>query len=75
MKDELSRVATVEQVAVYTNADAADLPESVKERLAEGSVDWVTLTSSAITERLHGLLPPEREAVWVDRYVLPASAR
>jgi len=28
-------------------------------RIAEGSVDWITLTSSAITERLHALLPVE----------------
>ncbi|MFO0907128.1 MAG: uroporphyrinogen-III synthase [Isosphaeraceae bacterium] len=27
------------------------------ERLAEGSIDWITLTSSAITERLHALMP------------------
>jgi uroporphyrinogen III methyltransferase/synthase len=57
LKDELERVAQVEQVAVYTNADAPDLPQNVVERLAEGSVDWITLTSSAIAERLHALLP------------------
>jgi uroporphyrinogen III methyltransferase/synthase len=57
LKDELERVAQVEQVAVYTNADAPDLPQNVLERLAEGSVDWITLTSSAIAERLHALLP------------------
>jgi uroporphyrinogen III methyltransferase / synthase len=64
LKDELARVAHVEQVAVYTNADAEALPPDVAQRLAEGSVDWVTLTSSAIAERLHALLPgPARDLV------------
>ena len=47
----------VEQVAVYRNADAATISAEVVARIADGSVDWVTLTSSAITERLHALLP------------------
>ena len=59
LKDELGRIADVEQVAVYRNADVEALPASVLERIAEGSVDWITLTSSAITERLHALLPDE----------------
>ena len=62
LKDVLERVAYVEQVAVYTNADASELPEAVANRLAEGSVDWITLTSSAITERLHSLLPNSTRA-------------
>jgi uroporphyrinogen III methyltransferase/synthase len=57
--DELRRIAEVEQIAVYRNADAESLPEAVLERLTAGSVDWITLTSSAITERLHALLPDE----------------
>ncbi len=56
LKDELERVAQVEQVAVYRNADAESLPPEVSRRIAEGSVDWITLTSSAITARLHALL-------------------
>ncbi|MBV8383243.1 MAG: uroporphyrinogen-III C-methyltransferase [Planctomycetaceae bacterium] len=59
LKDELGRVSDVEQVAVYRNADVEALPASVLERIAEGSVDWITLTSSAITERLHALLRDE----------------
>jgi uroporphyrinogen III methyltransferase/synthase len=62
LKDELERVAEVEQVAVYRNADAEGLPPLVAERLAEGSIDWITLTSSAITERLHALLPEPARA-------------
>jgi uroporphyrinogen III methyltransferase / synthase len=57
LKDELERVAGVEQVAVYRNVDAAELPVHVVERIAEGSVDWITLTSPAIANRLHALLP------------------
>jgi uroporphyrinogen III methyltransferase/synthase len=54
--DELASVARVEQVAVYRNADAASLPEEAAQRLDEGSVDWVTVTSSAIGTRLHQLV-------------------
>jgi uroporphyrinogen III methyltransferase / synthase len=57
LQDELRDVAEVEQVAVYSNADADALPPAVLDRIAEGSVDWITLTSSAIAERLHALLP------------------
>lgn len=57
LKDELERIAHVEQVPVYHSADVSALPPEVAARLAEGSVDWITLTSPAITERLHALLP------------------
>ena len=32
-------------------------PMPIVERIMDGTVDWITLTSSAITERLHELLP------------------
>ena len=57
LKEELERVAEVEQVAVYRNADAEALPPDVLARTEEGSVDWITLTSSAIAERFFALLP------------------
>ncbi|HEY2157742.1 MAG TPA: uroporphyrinogen-III synthase, partial [Isosphaeraceae bacterium] len=64
LKDELGRVAHVEQVAVYRNLDAKSLPPDVARRIEEGSVDWITLTSSAITARLHSLLSePARSKV------------
>ena len=50
-------MADVDQVAVYHNADAESLPDAVVERILNGTVDWITLTSSAITTRLHDLLP------------------
>jgi uroporphyrinogen III methyltransferase/synthase len=56
LKDELETIAEVEQVAVYRNSDAETLPEDVLERIEAGSVDWITLTSSAIAERMLGLL-------------------
>ena len=59
LKDELENHAQVEQVAVYRNADAEALPPGVVERIVEGSVDWITVTSSAIVEGLHALLPEE----------------
>ena len=57
LKDQLERLADVHQVAVYQNADAENLQAGVVERIVDGTVDWVTLTSSAITTRLHDLLP------------------
>jgi len=64
LKNELERVADVEQVAVYRNADADAIPPGVVARISDGTVDWITLTSSAITERLHALLPePARRRI------------
>ena len=62
LKEELERVALVEQVAAYRNVDAEALPPEVLERIEAGSVDWVTLTSSAIAERFHRLLPESARA-------------
>ena len=60
--DELSQVAQVDQVEVYQNADAPAIPNEVLDRIEAGTVDWVTLTSPAITERFHALLPPASRA-------------
>ena len=57
LKEELERIAQVEQIAVYSNSDAAAIPAEVLDRMIEGSIDWVTLTSPAIAERLYELLP------------------
>jgi uroporphyrinogen III methyltransferase / synthase len=67
LKDELSRLAEVDQVAVYQNADADQLPDALVDRIVEGSIDWITLSSSAITARLHALLPePARRRIGRD---------
>ncbi len=64
LREELEHLADVTQVPVYHNADAAAWPEGVAARIAEGTVDWITLTSSAIAARLHSLLPePARRRV------------
>src|SRR5262249_50059154 len=57
LRDELGQLAQVDQVAVYHNADAESLPDSIVDRIAGGTVDWITLTSSAITTALYALLP------------------
>jgi uroporphyrinogen III methyltransferase/synthase len=57
LKDELEQLADVDQVAVYHNADSSALPEAVADRITAGTIDWITLTSPAITARLHELLP------------------
>jgi uroporphyrinogen III methyltransferase/synthase len=62
LKEELSRVAEVEQVAVYRNVDAERLPDEVARRIEDGSIDWITLTSSAIAERLHALVSESARA-------------
>lgn len=56
LQDELGRVAQVDQVITYRNADAEAIDDSILERLEEGSVDWITLTSPAIARRFHALL-------------------
>jgi uroporphyrinogen III methyltransferase / synthase len=62
---ELARIADVEQVAVYRNVDAISLPPEVAARIADGSIDWITLTSPAIAERLFSL--------WAGRSQVPMS--
>jgi uroporphyrinogen III methyltransferase/synthase len=57
LKDVLGQVADVDQVAVYRNVDAEALPVEILRRIEVGTIDWITLTSSAITARLHSLLP------------------
>jgi uroporphyrinogen III methyltransferase/synthase len=57
LKDELGRLADVDQVAAYRNADAEALPDALVDRILDGSIDWITLTSSAIAARLHALIP------------------
>jgi uroporphyrinogen III methyltransferase/synthase len=62
LREELSKLAHVEQVAVYQNADIDSLPSEIASRLTVGSVDWITLTSSAIAERLFALMPAAARA-------------
>lgn len=45
----------VDQVVVYSSTDVTSAEQDVKQRLAEGRVDWVTVTSSAIARSLAAL--------------------
>jgi uroporphyrinogen III methyltransferase/synthase len=56
LNEELAKVAQVEQVAVYRNVDAVCLPSEITDRIRDGSIDWITLTSSAVVARLHACL-------------------
>jgi uroporphyrinogen III methyltransferase/synthase len=47
--------AVVEQVVVYESRDVTDADEEVAAALADGRVDWVTVTSSAIARSLISL--------------------
>jgi uroporphyrinogen III methyltransferase/synthase len=59
LREELAAVADVEQVAVYSQVDAADVDAEIAGDLTEGRFDFVTLTSSNIARALIGSLPPE----------------
>ncbi len=63
LADALVGIAEVDHVTVYRSVDAESLPDGVTDRILAGQVDWITLTSSAITERLHQLLPTEAQAL------------
>jgi uroporphyrinogen III methyltransferase/synthase len=53
LRDELSKVAEVEQVAVYSQVDGAIDPEAEALRhLRQGQFDFITLTSSQIARAL-----------------------
>jgi uroporphyrinogen III methyltransferase/synthase len=52
LREELAAVAEVEQVAVYSQCDAAEWDAAVLEEVRAGRVDYVTLTSSNITRAL-----------------------
>jgi uroporphyrinogen III methyltransferase/synthase len=62
LKDELEKLADVDQVAVYHNRDAASIDGEIIARIDRGEVDWITMTSSAIARRFHELMPTETRA-------------
>ena len=72
LQDELGPVATVEQVAVYQNRDVAEAPAEVLSRIEAGTVDWITLTSSAGAERLYAWLSPAARGLVGSRIKLAA---
>jgi uroporphyrinogen III methyltransferase/synthase len=52
LRQELARVATVDQVAVYSQVDRVDADPAVLDALRRGDVRYVTLTSSNIARSL-----------------------
>jgi uroporphyrinogen III methyltransferase / synthase len=48
LRDELSAVADVEQIAVYSQVDAVDAEPAILEAMRRGEIDFVLLTSSNI---------------------------
>ncbi len=51
--------AIVDQVVVYSSTDVASADEGIKQRLAAGGIDWVTVTSSAIARSLVAMFGEE----------------
>jgi uroporphyrinogen III methyltransferase/synthase len=56
LRELLSTVAIVEQVAVYSQRDVVEADPAVLGRLRRGEIDWVTVTSSNIARSLARLL-------------------
>jgi uroporphyrinogen III methyltransferase/synthase len=52
LREELAAVAEVEQVAVYSQCDAAEWDAEIVEEIGAGRVDYVTLTSSNVARSL-----------------------
>ena len=46
----------VTQVVAYQSLDVEQVDDDIAQRLAEGEVDWITVTSSAIGKSLHRLV-------------------
>ena len=53
LSEELTAAgAHVEQVVVYSSTDVQEAGPAAKQSLEEGTIDWVTVTSSAIARSL-----------------------
>lgn len=62
LRDELTKVADVEQVAVYSQADAVEADAEVLGLLRRGEIDFITLTSSNIARGLIRLLDDQAKS-------------
>jgi uroporphyrinogen III methyltransferase/synthase len=56
LRRELAEVAHVDQVAVYSQVDAADFDMSILDCLRRGEIDYITLTSSNVARSLARVL-------------------
>ena len=52
LREQLAKVAEVEQIAVYSQVDAVDLESEALEALREGQIDSIAVTSSNIARSL-----------------------
>jgi uroporphyrinogen III methyltransferase/synthase len=64
LRDALSPVARVEQIAVYSQVDAIDRTSPALDALRRGEIDWITLTSSNIARALAAALDAQ-SAAWI----------
>src|SRR5262249_26220831 len=62
LREELGRVAHVDQVAVYSQEDAPVADSAILDLLRNGEIDYITLTSSNIARSLARSLAPEAHA-------------
>jgi uroporphyrinogen III methyltransferase/synthase len=68
LRESLSAVASVEQLAVYSQKDVAEADPEIRRLLAEGHIDYVLITSSNIARSLSRMLDaPGREALTGNR--------
>ncbi len=51
--------AVVEQIVVYSTYDVTELSPEIAQAFANGSIDWVTVTSSSIARAVVGLMAQE----------------
>ncbi|HEY7154013.1 MAG TPA: uroporphyrinogen-III synthase, partial [Gemmataceae bacterium] len=59
LREQLARVAEVEQIAVYSQVDAIELGGEALEALRRGEIEFITLTSSNIARALVRVLDEE----------------
>jgi uroporphyrinogen III methyltransferase/synthase len=64
LREELSKVARVEQVVVYSQKDVPAVDPTINEMLAVGHINFVTVTSANIARSLHRMLDDKaRQAI------------
>jgi len=52
LRQDLSKIAEVDQIAVYSQVDAVDPQSKILDHLRRGEIDYITLTSSNIARAL-----------------------
>ena len=61
-KLQAAGAASVDDIAIYETRPAAALPEPLLQAIDDGSIDWITFTSSSTARNLIDLLGPDRAA-------------